>query len=124
MCATFHSRIYTALPYTEHFAGPSMSVGFLHKLKVFILFGSLSPELPYHIHPASVKLLYRARSSSKICSNFHSRNCTALQYTEQFAVQSCSEGCLHLFKVYIFWFSFLLTTSSYSPCFGENIVPR
>ena len=37
-----------------------------------------------------------------MCVNFHSRNYTALQYTEQFAVPSWPVGCLHLLKVYIF----------------------
>ena len=89
----------------------------------FTFFSSLSPYLPYHIHPASVQPLYRARRSSKMCANFHSRTYTALQHLEHFAAPSRSVGFLHQLKVFIFWFYFPLTTSSYSPSFGATFVP-
>ena len=45
----------------------------------FTYFGSLSPLLHFHVHPALVEPLHRARSSFKMCENFHSRTYTSLQ---------------------------------------------
>ena len=104
------------------FCGPVQVVGFLHQLHVYI-FGSPSPLLPYHMHPALVEQLHRARSSCKICANFHSRTYTALKYAEHFADPSKSSGFLHQLKVCIFMLSFPIASFSYAPCFGGNVAP-
>ena len=75
------------------------------------------------MHPALVQPLYRARSTSKVYANFHSRTYTALQYAEHFAGPYRFVGLLYQFKVYIFWCSFHITTFSYALCFGATIVP-
>ena len=89
----------------------------------FTFFGSPSSYVPYHILPASVQPLYRARRSSKLSTNFHLRTYTALQYAEQFAAPSKPVGFLHQLKVYIFRLSFPIASFLYAPCFGGTVAP-
>ena len=89
----------------------------------FAVIGFCSPLLHFHTHPALMQPLYRARSSSKMYANFHSRIYTALPFAQHFAGPSRSVGFPHQFKVYIFRLSFPIDLFSYAPCFGATIVP-
>ena len=80
-------------------------------------------QLPFHMHPALVQPLYRAKSNSKMYTNFHSLTYPAFQYAELFAGPSRSVGFLHQQKVNIFRLSFPIAYFSYAPWFGATIVP-